>query len=265
MLNLIIFSKDRACQLELLIRSMKKFFKEFNHTPINILYTYSNNDYKKGYDKLFGLHSGNNILYIKESNFRLQTINLINISNPFTIFFVDDNIFKENFSLIDEQFRIFADDLNILTLSLRLHPRLSYCYPTNSIMTKPKFNSKLIYNWTTERGDYGYPMSLDGHFFRTIEIKNLSNSIMFNNPNSYEFNLSRIPLNGNKIICYDKSIIVNNPINKVQTNNNNRFGNITSKYLNDNFLNNKIINIDKYCHIDNISCHQELPVEFIDL
>lgn len=29
MLNIIIFSKDRACQLELLIRSMKFYFKEF--------------------------------------------------------------------------------------------------------------------------------------------------------------------------------------------------------------------------------------------
>lgn len=265
MINLIIFSKDRSCQLELLIRSMKRFFREFEHIPINILYTYSDKDYKLGYDKLFNLHKDDNIFYIKENNFREQTLDLIKISNPYTIFFVDDNIFKESFSIDDDKFKLFTKNLDILTLSLRLHPRLNYCYPIDSPMTQPKFNSNLMYNWRREHGDFGYPMSLDGHFFRTIELKIVSNSLMFNNPNSYESNLSLNPLSGNKIICYEKSIIFNNPVNKVQSYNRNKFGNISAKYLNDNFLNNKIIKLENYYSIENSSCHQEFDIEFIDL
>ena len=53
MLNIIVFSRDRACQLELFIRSMKFYFKEFYQYNINVLYTYSNNKFKEGYEKLF--------------------------------------------------------------------------------------------------------------------------------------------------------------------------------------------------------------------
>ena len=45
------------------------------------------------------------------------------------------------------------------------------------------------------------------------------------------------------MICFDKSIIVNIPLNKISENNKNRSQNISLKYLNDNYLNNKTIDI----------------------
>ena len=64
-INIIIFGRDRGCQLELLIRSMKEFFKEFNECEIKILYTYSNNEYEKGYEKLKIIHTDSNLKFIK--------------------------------------------------------------------------------------------------------------------------------------------------------------------------------------------------------
>lgn len=266
MLNLIIFSKNRACQLELLLRSMKFYFKEFNDTKINILYTYSNDKFREGYEKLFEIHNDKNINYIKEvKNFKEHVLLLLDIKNRYTIFFVDDIVFKNYFSIESDKFRIFQNRDDILTLSLRLHPYLTYCYPARVNMNSPKFDKDLVFDWYNQPfGDYGYPMSLDGHFFRTPEIYSLTKMLNFNNPNSYESELSYHPFNRPRMICFEESIIVNNPINKVQNFNNNVHGTIDSEYINEKFLNDYIIDLENFKGIKNLSCHQETEINFID-
>jgi hypothetical protein len=264
-INIIIFSKDRACQLELFLRSMKFYFKEFDQHIINVLYTYSDNTFKDGYDKLFCIHNDDNINYIKENEypFKKYVISLLNQENPYTIFFVDDIIFKNNFTLDCKQFELFTHNDDILTLSLRLHPHLTYCYAASHVMNPPKFDSDLLFKWYGSEGDYGYPMSLDGHFFRTSDILTLTTMINFNNPNSYESMLACYPINRMKMLCFEDSIIINNPINKVQHFNNNVHGNISAEYLNDMFLDGNIIDFEYFKEIKNISCHQETKINFI--
>ncbi len=50
-MRVFIPSKDRVCQLDLLLRSMQENLPNINFN-ITILYTYSNEDYKNGYFKL---------------------------------------------------------------------------------------------------------------------------------------------------------------------------------------------------------------------
>ena len=61
---------------------------------------------------------------------------------------------------------------------------------------------------------------------------------------------------------YDKSKIINIPVNKVQNFNNNVHGNISAEYLNEQYLNNKKIKLDNIEHFDNFSCHQEIDLIF---
>lgn len=266
MLNIIVFSKDRPSQLDLFLRSMKFYFKEFNQHTINILYTYSSNTFKDGYDKLFTLHKYNNINYIKETeDFKKHVISLLNPNNPYTVFFVDDIVFKNEFTLECKQFKLFTLNDDILTLSLRLHPNLTYCYAARHHMIPPNFDSNCIFKWYGQQGDYGYPMSLDGHFFRTDDIIPIIKVLNFNNPNSFESVLSMYPLNRPKMICFEDSVIINNPINKVQNFNNNVHGDISADYLNDKFLDGYIIDFDDFKGVKNISCHKEMPINLIKL
>lgn len=264
MINIIIFSKDRACQLELLLRSMKFYFKEFYKHKINVLYTYSEDKYKDGYEKLFTIHNDSNVNYIKEIDFKNDVVKLLNIENLYTVFFVDDVVFKNPFTLSCKQFELFTLDVNILTLSLRLHRDLSYSYGANSyIGQRPDFSSDSEFKWLGQKGDYGYPMSLDGHFFRTEELIELTNILNFSEPNSYEGGLSVTPLSGSKIICFNDSVVFNNPINRVQTYNYNPHGKITASFLNDKFLNDYVIDFEDFKGIKNMSCHQEVKVKLI--
>jgi len=167
--------------------------------------------------------------------------------------------------LESKQFKLFTMDDNILTLSLRLHPNLTYCYPAKVRMVAPNFDSNLLFKWQGQTGDYGYPMSLDGHFFRTKEILALSKVLSFNGPNSYEGLLAGYPLNRLKMICFEESVIMNNPINKVQNFNNNIFGTVSAEYINERFLNDEIIDMEDFKSMKNYSCHQEVGINFIKL
>jgi hypothetical protein len=262
--NIIIFSKNRACQLELLLRSMKWGIKEFKDIVINILYTYTDGDFEIGYNKTISLHSDKNILWKKEINFRKNLIEMMDISKKYTIFFVDDNIFKSPFTFENERIKYFDKHDDIACLSLRLHPNLKYCYPARISQTPPKINDNGVFSWLRQEGDYGYPMSLDGHLFKTEDILPLLNILIYDNPNSLESNLASYPIRKPNMICFDKSVIFNNPINKVQTWNDNYHGSISAEFINKKYLSNQIIDLSTFINIDNISCHQEIDIKFIE-
>ncbi len=262
-MNIIIFSKNRASQLELLIRSMKKYFKEFQQMQIKILYKFTNDEFMKGYSKLIGMHPDENIIWNMDTDFQKGLIELFDKKEKYTVFFVDDIIFKEPFSIDDDRFKFFKSHGDILCLSLRLHPKLTYCYPAKINMTSPAFTENGVFLWKGQSGDYGYPMSLDGHIFRTNDINYYISYMKYNGPNFLESQMAMQPLFYPKMICYEKSIIVNNPVNKVQNWNDNIHGEITAEYLNEQFLSGKIIDLTPFEGLNNISCHQELPINFI--
>jgi hypothetical protein len=262
-INIIVFSKDRALQLELFLRSFRRFVKGYYNYVISILYTYSNDKFKEGYDIL--LESAYPCeRFVKETNFKQDTIDLIDYQKPYTVFFVDDIIFKEPFEFFDEKMRIFINNKDIACLSLRLHKNLDYCYAEARSMAKPVFDKDNVFNWTRETGDYGYPMSQDGHIFRTEEIYGFHVNLEYHAPNTLE---GRLHLQRRKMpplmICYDKSKIINNPLNRVQFASENRCGNISAEFLNDKFLKGYVIDLEPFVGFDNIAVHTEITPNLI--
>ena len=261
-INIIIFSKDRAMQLDLLLRSFAKMVKDHNLYEINVLYTYSNDRFKQGYDKLLKKRDSH-VRFVRETDFKSTLLGLVNPQFPHTVFFTDDDVFKMPFDFYDNQMNVFNHNDDILCRSLRLHKNLNYCYPARIPMKPPLFLEDNSFRWRGEQGDYGYPMSVDGHIYRTKDIMPFLANLEYNNPNLLEGRMVGAHLSANKMICYDKSIIVNNPINKVQTVNNNVHGNIDANFLNDKFLAGEIISLDNFIGIENTSCHQEIPLTFV--
>lgn len=261
-MNIIVFSKNRAAQLELFIRSFKKYVKNADSYLIKVIYLYTEPRYEEGYNKLIGMGYPN-IQYIKETNFKQDVINCIDLNKKHLVFFVDDNIFKNHFDFYDEQMNVFDTDPQILCRSLRLHPRLKFCYPMNNLpMTPPNFMEHNVFYWPGMVPDYGYPMSTDGHIFRTGQIYPYIVNGNYSNPNTFEGVMASQPMRLPKMICYDKSVIVNNPCNKVQTVNGNIHGNVQISDLNERFLAGQLISLDNIDGIENISCHQEIEIKY---
>src|SRR5215213_1463915 len=185
-INITVFSKDRACQLDLLLRSMQTHFVEFADSTIRVIVKYTSAMHKEAYEKLACEHPF--IEYWIEApgtSFLRFTLDSVTPSKRYTVFFVDDNVFKNRFSLADHELSLMEDPEN-LCLSLRMNQGMNYCYPLKlQCRTTPEVIDKR-WKWRGSEGDWGYPMSLDGHVFRTSEILPLLRAIDFSDPHILE-------------------------------------------------------------------------------
>lgn len=260
MINIIIFSKDRASQLDLLLRSIKTFFIGWDKYTFNILYKYSSEDYKKGYDITKSIHKEFN--FVLESNFKKDLLKFISPVNAFTIFGVDDDVFKEEFSFNCVEVDMLKE-ANVACISLTMHPKINYCYTENKPTPPPNFISTNPYTWEWRGlpGDIGYPMSIDFSIFRTIDIICRCHKLTYNNPNTLEGYLATVPIQKPLRVCFKKSKIFNIPVNKVQTVNGNRFGGISAEYLNTKFLEGYKIDLEPLKGFDNTAVHQEVELK----
>jgi len=142
----IIFSKNRACQLELLLRNL--------NMPAIVLYTYDP-EFRLGYEKLISLYPS--VKFIRETNFKEQLKENI---GEYTMFLVDDDIMIEHFDEDCPEFIEFKKNQDIVCLSLRISPE----YNRAPIL---KNNT---WRWKGERKDWGYPMSVTSSIFRKQDI-----------------------------------------------------------------------------------------------
>ena len=258
-MNIIIFSKNRAAQLELFIRSFKKYVKNADDYTLKIVYQPTEPQYEEGYKKLMGMDYLN-IVYVKETNFHKNIVDFIDPTDGHIVFFSDDNIFKNEYDFYDEKMDIFNADKEIGVLSLRLHPRLTFCYSMNIPQPQPEFMENNIFYWRGQTGDYGYPMSVDGHIFRTEDVYPAIKNGYFPNPTMMENFLVGHSIRAPKMICYDKSLIVNNPCNRAATVHGNIHGNVDLSDLNKYFLEGKLISMENIDGIENTACHQEIEI-----
>lgn len=263
-MKVFIFSKDRACQLDALISSIKYYWKDYNNCVFNVIFNYSNNTFKSGYDKLSKCHNTFNFIdENKYSSFKESIIK--NISNDnYIMFLVDDIVFKDSFSLEDKIFKKFSTDDDILTLSTRLGRNISIDYVNNKDIPKNPMNEDNVWNWKEYIHDpyWGYIFSLDGNIYKTVDILPQLISKNYSNPNRLEEVFYDKSFSRKMSICYDKSILMNIPSNRVQSICNNKHMGSDVNKLNEMYLSGLKINFLKYKEYYNKSCHIELDYEF---
>lgn len=263
-MNNIIFSFNRPAQLDLFIRSYLINF--LNAPPLKIIYRYSNELAEQGYNLLKEKYPNHHYICENKSsnNFKELTVSAINKKVFFTTFFVDDIVFINPFRGEESPtLQLLIKNSDISCASLRLYPGITYSYMGSRTIIPPKLDSNFIWKLPKKQAYWSYPMSVDGHIFRTNEIYDVINKIQFNNPNQLEYQLSHHPLPFPKMICFEKPIIVNIPANKVQsTYVNNRSLNVSVDLLNKKFLSGQQINLKPLQGIQIKACHEEIEYSF---
>lgn len=269
-MNIVIFSKNRAMQLDALLRSLKKNFAQYDSSLVSVIWK-GDKGFKGGYTKIKNKFPEVNMIH--EDNFKQQTVGCIDEEQQFTMFLVDDIIFKLPFSEHDSPFQSMMVTSYLWSLSLRLDHTINYCYAINSSQEVPKSMTPdySVWDWTTAQGDWNYPMSLDGNVYHTWQIKKVIRSLEFSNPNELESKMDTYAKTGvgvpSRLICYyDKSRLLNVPANRVQDNFQNRFENSWSaEELNKKFYHeNMIIDISEVSSVKNTSCHWALDYTFVE-
>lgn len=268
MINAIIFSKDRASQLRLLLYSIQKNAPHaFN---LNVVYTYSNDEFKKGYEKLKDEFSSLCNFVYQTDNFKEDVLNLLNSESEFSCFFTDDDIIYKPFDIESVKSSIREDD-DVFCFSLRLGKNINFCYAMNTpnvFRDYSEQNNVLKWDWSVHYLDFGYPLSVDGHIFRTKDILKLTRKVGFTNPNTYEASLQIFDsFPKNKMTSFSESVLVNTPNNIVNTSFANRNGlthGVEVKDLNDEYLSGNVIDLDSMDFTDIKGCHQELEFKYTE-
>lgn len=257
MINVILWSKDRAAQLDLTLQTYKKYFKEWNSQTTQIIYKCSNDFYKNGYDIVRYLHPEFN--FIEEKDFRSDTINTIFSSKQeYVSFLVDDDVFIDDFTLESQEFKEFDNNPLIATLSCRMGKNVNFCYTQNLPATQPAINSKNMWRWRDNcSGDWCYPWSVAAfHIFRKSDLLPLSH-IPFRATNTFEAALCNIPFSARDwMICYDTPKVFTGANNRVQIENLNRTENCDSiETLNREFLAGQRLDVNANYKLRSNACH----------
>lgn len=260
MINSIIFSRDRASQLKLLLDSLNKNAPGvFN---LNVIYCYSSLSYKEGYNKLIEEY-GNKVNFIEESCFEDDVKLTLNSDYGFSIFFTDDNVLYRPINE-DEIVSSFDDD-EVFCFSLRLGTNVTWCYTMsveNKLIEYETLDNLIKWDWSKHYLDFGYPLSLEGHIFKTKEILKFTKKIQFDNPNKFEYKLqvfNNFPKQ--KMSSYKESALVSIPNNIVNRESPNISGTkygVSTEVLNSNFILGNYINLDDLDFNNIKGCYQEI-------
>jgi hypothetical protein len=260
-------------QLDALLRSLKKNFVEYDSSYVSVIWK-GDRGFKGGYTKIKNKFPEVNMISEDTVNFKQQTIGCIDEEQSYTMFLVDDILFKMPFSERDSQFKSLGFLNMVLCVSLRLDKNISVCYATNKPQKVPPASDKLpMWKWTDfPDGDWGYPMSLDGNVYETKIIKKIIRGLEFNHPNELEskmhmFAVANVSILPKHMTCYyDRSRLFNVPANRVQEVAKNRVENsydvvdLNNKYMKEKL----VIDISQLDAIKNNSCHHPLQYDFVD-
>jgi len=269
MLHSIIFSKDRACQLKLTLSSFKKNASDFiGHGQVDIIYLASNDKFQEAYDFLIKEYENTSVSFIKQTvNFKEDLLSVLKSDIEYTSFFTDDDIIFKPIKTEDILKHLKDDD--VFCFSLRLGENVKWCYTMgcdNVLHNQEDWDDFIKWDWTKHYLDFGYPLSVDGHVFRTSDIYKLIKKTTFTNPNTLEAGLQMFDnFPRDKMASYKHSVLVNSPANMVQEVFNNKRGEehgISAIELNDRFLSGEEIDLDVLDFSKIKGCHQEIEFKF---
>ena len=269
MLQIIIFSFNRALQLDTLITSIIEKWQNPLY-KIDIIYNTSHNDFQKGYEILIEKYKeNNNIVFNKESgikdkfsikellnirnfitynknkknftpksNFRSLCIELLKKDkNDLIMFLTDDAMFIEKVNINNEVLDWIKDDPINRQFSLRMGVGM------NDQGKQVRYEGNYLY-WEFYKNprytNWGYPFSVDAHIYHKKPIIKLFSKYIFCNPNTLEGFINAQVYN-NYLFKEGKAnlkcSLLSFPINMVQTVAKNETLGIDCKMLNDILLN----------------------------
>lgn len=263
----IVFSMDRALQLHALLGSYQDLVT--GCVKLTVIYRASSEAHDAAYREVLQEYVGLVEAKRQETRQDFKKLLIDALSDSFdghVFFLVDDNMFVEPVDLV-----FFASQASGYCVpSLRMGQNLSRSYtlqrpqiipylrPLESTADEPL----LAWLWKCGELDWNYPLSVDGHLFKRMEILALAKTLDFDSPNRFEAQLQKFhaAFSWRLGVCYAKSRLVNIPYNRVQTDIENLHGSVHQEDMLRMWNEGYRIDRRSYYGIVNESAHQELPL-----
>lgn len=264
----ILFSKDRAMQLDAALKSFFLHCRDVNNIEMKVIYKASNPMFEGQYAELIGEYAS--VEFLQETDFGTQVLSSVQ-PGRYVLFLVDDNIFTRDFSLLPIM-ETLEHHTDALGFSLRLGRNTRYCYMSDHEQKLPDFHKIehgfLKYQWVGAEHDFGYPLEVSSSLYRAGDLIPLLQHIAYSNPNTLEAQMAAHAYlyNGKRfLLCSECSVTFCNPANKVQSVYNNRGGTnvqYTIHELSRMFAKGIRIDVEKYAGFMPNACHQEVDLLF---
>jgi hypothetical protein len=265
--SFIVFSKDRALQIDGLLRSMLHHVKGAD--SIHVLYAASDEAHACAYLEVTDeLPRGCPVKWTKENSFGADLVQILqNVQTESVCFLVDDIVFMRPVDLGG----LNRDQIRSGILSLRLGSNITFCYTKQKTMRLPELlgpstsNSKLLqFSWADGSYDWAYPLSVDGHIFPTAEISAAADLLDYRAPNTFERALQILtPLYQKRPgYCFESPRMLNIPLNRVQNENNNISADISPEFLLAKWGEGLTLDFMQFSDVPTTSVHEERPVSF---
>lgn len=274
----IVLSKDRAAQAHLALESLQKNGNGL-FDNLSVLYHYSTLSMRQGYEEL--MKHFPTVTFINQMNYYEDIKSLVNVDYYLTSFFTDDDIMYNQIPVSREDIvKLFEDTEDVLgCFSLRLGLNTSIQDPYLQSQTVPPTSGfhfiedgkYTVWKWCDcpPYMNFGYPMSVDGHIFRTSELDRVISQCKFVNPNQQEIAMSgKSDMIKSLMASFPASMVINTPINRVQSTCMNRAGEVCGQdpeEMNNKYLSGYKLSLDSVT-TDNppiVGCHQELNIQWI--
>lgn len=221
----IIFSKDRAMQLEACLSSLLNTCSDSWALDISVIYKATDDHMESQYNLLRLKYA--TIEFVKETSFYND---LVHSLKPFQhiLFIVDDCVFRKAWSVVNI-IQLLAEHTDALGFSLRLGLNTTFCFSLEREQDIPEYEEICISNgsrilsidWTSADADWGYPLEVSSSFFRSDDILRFINNVQgILNPNTLESYLSKNAYvfadTRPRLLCYSESAAFCIPFNLVQ-------------------------------------------------
>jgi hypothetical protein len=256
----VVFSKDRAMQLDACLRSIQRFAPYSG--PITVLYVATTHEFLAGYQAIE--LDGSVRLVAQASPFRSAVMELMSDDLEYTVFHTDDDLFfarPPGQPVLPSGYAAF---------SLRLGENTIYSHPSDRKQRLPnasQLGQIMAWDWRRADSDFAYPMSLNGHIFSTSLLRELLSDASFDNPNELEaelhFRRYRAPRG---LLAFRTSSVVSIPANVVTTTHANRASSdpeSSPEALNRRFLAGERIDPERMDFSGVDAAHQEIDFAFL--
>ncbi len=259
-------------QLDLLFRTLFANCDDIkNISDINVLYK-AEESHRESYEILKKDYPDVN--FVEEKSFKNDLLGFFPDKTS-VLFLCDDSVSTEKFSL-KQVIKDLESDNNCIGFSLRLGKNTHKCYPYNDApqvvpdMTKlKKDNSVNSYQWKPAQLDFSYALEISSSAYRVEDVLPLLEACDYDCPNKLESilaeNLDMFALDRPLLMCFDKSVMFSNPINRVQTFNQNRSGNTSEVELMQQFMNGYRMDSSIFSHYNNSGAHEIVDCPLVKL
>lgn len=267
-LTAIVVSKDRAAQLDLLLRSVTCHADHLIDS-LAVIWDASDTEFEQAYTICEEEHPS--VDFYQEDHFANDLTWQVEHADDHVMFLTDDSWFYREAPYLDPC-AVLSSEPDVICFSLRLGGNTNICYPLKGRWQNiPPFDNGggyYVWEWGKGDADFGYPASMDGHIFRKRDVMNFCHSDShWWNPNTFEDVMCRGVYHSSRssMACFEQSILVGIPANRTSRSHpGNRYGQtffVDHEYLNNKYLDGERIQFPNV-HPDTIhGAHQEMNLE----